>query len=423
VNFSAPCARWSVTAIACAMAALSAGQAWADEDNTPLSLSLTHDITRDSNFGRTTERQGETINTTGVRLGLNKSYGRQQYQLTTGLNRVRYAHFGQQLNNEGKDFNGAVRSEFGSNWIATVGGIFSQNLNPIQNNTVNNRVVRNIRKYRDGNAALQYGNGGRWSLTGTYDTNRLTYSDAAYVTNNADQYSTGLRANYYSSDVLNFGLGVRNVHTQFPNQTGLKQDDRDIDLSTNWQVTGLSSLSAVLTRRSSDFNTSTRGGRGYSGQLNWQYTPSGLITYGVGLSRTSGTDRTQNSVSNFKVGAIAIPTGTADVNNNNTTTSLNLSARMQLTGKITAGLRHSFNRYGVDSSTNTNDIQSQFTNQVSTNTHSIYRETALNVDYAMLRSLSLGCTVAMYSQTQDSTRPRYDGRTMGCNANFTLDSF
>jgi hypothetical protein len=31
--------------------------------------------------------------------------------------------------------------------------------------------------------------------------------------------------------------------------------------------------------------------------------------------------------------------------------------------------------------------------------------------------------VSMYSQSQDNIRPRYDGRTMGCNANFTLDSF
>lgn len=416
----APPAFARVAAVSAALTLMCAGGAQADEDNTPLALSISHNITRDSNFSRTPSRQGETINSTGLRVNPDKPYGRQLYQLSAGVSRLRYAHLGDLLNNDSKDASGTIRSEFGSNWIASLKGTATESLNPFQNNGVVNRVSRNIRKYRDGNFALQYGNGGRWALTGTYDANRLSYSDTTYNINDARQESTGLRATYFSNDLLYFGLGVRKVKTVYPNQGNTQQDDHNIDLSSNWQVTGLSNLNVFLTRRQSSFNTTTRGASGYSGEINWQYTPAGLVTYGVALGRSSGADRRQDQLTQRSGGTTFI-FGTSDVNNNNTTTSLNLSARMRVTGKVNVGVRQTLNRYGVDAGVSN---QSFFGNSSSqSKTHSVYHETALNVDYQAMRTLSLGCDWSTYSQTQDSTRPKYDGRSLGCNANLTLDSF
>ncbi len=414
MRFFAPFALTRSVSACVALTLLSVPFAHADDDNTPLSLSLSHSVTRDSNFARSTTKQGETINVSAARLNLDKAYGRQVYRLSTGLSRYRYAYYGDRLNNDGKDYDGSIASEFGANWVASLNGSYNESLNPIENNNNGNRVSRNIRTYRDGGATLQYGNGGRWALVGSYDVNRLAYSDSIYTVNNAQQKSTGLKVNYNSTDLLVYGLGVRSVRTQYPNRLAADVTDKNVDLTVNWQVTGLSNLNSVLTRRTSTFSDDSRQAKGFTGRLNWNYTPSGLFTYGVGLSRTTGTDRTVDTYINQSRQVL----GTADTNLNNTTTSLNLSAQMRVTGKVRMGVRQTFNRYEEDNSRDSNVIGS-FNNQSKSN----YRETALTLDYDALRTLNLGCSLSQYKQTQDRTRPEYDGRSVGCNARFTLDSF
>lgn len=414
MRFNAPFAMTRLVSAVVALTVFSVPVAHADEDNTPLSLSLSHSVTRDSNFARSTVKQADTVNVSAARFSFDKAYGRQVYRLSTGLSRYRYGFYGDRLNNDGKDYNGSITSEFGANWLASLNGSYNESLNPIENNNNGNRVSRNIRTFRDGGATVQYGNGGRWALVGSYDVNRLAYSESIYTVNNAKQKSTGLKVNYNSTDQLVYGLGVRSVRTQYPNRVLADVNDKNLDLSVNWQVTGLSNLNAVLTRRTSTFSDTDRTSKGFTGRFNWSYTPSGLLTYGVGLSRTTGTDRTVDTFVNASRQVV----GTSDTNLDNTTTSLNLSAQLRLTGKVRMGLRQTFNRYEED-----NSRQSNVVGNFATQSKSNYRETALTADYDALRTLTLGCSLSQYKQTQDRTRPEYDGRSVGCNARFTLDSF
>jgi hypothetical protein len=391
------------------LAALSS-PAFAGDEDTPLSLTLSHDISRDSNFSRDASRQGETINTTGLRFALDKAYGRQTYALGARWTKSQYAHFGDTLNNDGKDLTATVTSGIASNWLVTLGGSYSQNLNPVQDNQGSSRIIRNIKTSRDGNLAVQYGNGGRWALVGTYDANKLTYSQDQYKFQNADQHSTGLRAIYYSSDVLNFGLGARSVSTHYPlNPSNETIRDKNIDLSANWQLTGLSNLDAYISRRNSTVSSnSSRHIKGWTGALNWAYSPQGLLSYGFNAARTTGNDRSK--VNTFDSSTNSNGVGSATYNN--VTTSYTLSSQLKATAKLNFGLSYGITQYRVDNSVDATSLD---------NSNRIYHSTRLSGNYAVMRNVGLGCSLTVYSQTADQFRPKYDGRVYGCNANFTLD--
>ena len=405
----------AMAALAC-LSALSAGMAHAGEDETPLWLSLAHSITRDNNFSRNEEKQAETVNTTSLRAGLDKSYGRQTYRAAAKLAASRYANFGDRLNNESKDLDASFTTGIASNWVVSTGGSFSENLVPIQDNRVDNRVVRNIKTYRDGNVAVQYGNGGLWAVVGTFDTNKQTYSEDVYKLQNANQTSTGLKAVYYSTDLLNFSLGGRVVKTNYPNnRSDLTTTDRNVDLSTDWQVSGLSSLEAVLTRRNTTYSNGAVAVSGWTGSLNWTYTPRGLISYGLGLSRTTGADRQKSTLVDTRQNVV----GSSEYASDTVTTALRLSANLRATAKLSFGVNHNISRYEQDvNSTTTVGSNSALSGG---KYNSIRHTTSLNSNYAVTRAFNLGCGVQRYSQTKDLNRPNYDGRSVDCNASFTLD--
>lgn len=404
-----------VAAAVLSLGVLASGHAVAGEDTTPLSLTVSHEIMRDSNFSKNESGQSETVNTTGVQLGLNKAYGRQNYSLSARVDAKRYAN-NDQLNNDGKNVNAELSSEFFSNWVARVNGVYDENLNQIQNNDAGSRLVKNLRKYRDGGLTLQYGNGGTWALVGSYDANNVSYE--AQPLNNAKQHTNGLKLVYYSSDVLNFGLGGRRVSTNYVNRADLVQTDKNVDFSVNWRATGLSNLSAVLTRRSTDYSdVQYASSTGWGGQLAWDYTPSGLMSYGLNMSRSIGSDR-QNTgyvLSSTQIVSLAdtiATTATAD-------------ARLQATAKLLFTTSYTLTQYKQD-----NSYTAYFDAQKSS---SWGRSFSVGGSYQVLRSLKGACSYTKYSQTKQETlnlanqpyviRPQYDGHAFSCNANFTIDSF
>lgn len=397
---------------------LASGHAVAGEDDTPLSLTLAQYLSRDNNFAKDDNyKVGETISTSVAQVGLNKSYGRQTYRANAKLSAQRYKNF-DILNNDGKDVNGSFSTELFRDWLVSANGAYNESLNTIQDNVGANRLVRNIRKYRDGGFSVQYGNGGTWAVAGSYDNNKQTYSLDSQQYQNANQTSKGLKAIYFASDVLNYSLGMRRVVTDYPNNTSYSQvTDRNIDLSTNWQVTGLSILSATLTRRSTSYTPSDiAGNSGWTGSMNWGYTPQGIVSYNLGFSRATGTDRS-------KFGQAYSNDNQVIKNSNNTVTSaLTASARAQLTGKIGVGLSQTITRYKVDrTQVSEFEVNTGLNSSVSKVYGSYYHATALSMDYQALRSLSLGCSYQRYSQGQDIYRRKYTGNSVDCNANFTID--
>mgnify|MGYP002141910085 CR=1 FL=1 len=383
------------------------------EDSLPLFLTTSLTLMHDSNLTRTTERQSDTVRALAVAGGLNMTYGRQTYLLYGRLTKNQYNRFADQLDNDGKNLNGKFTSEFLRNWSLELGGQYDENLNSLQDNSIQERVVKNVRTYRDTNLSLQYGKSGLWSIMGKLDQNDLTYSRQRTL--NAEQSSQSVRVYYNPSDLLRFGVGPRFVKTEYPNRRYLtdskKTEDTNLDFTADWRATGLSSLNALLSLRDTkytDGNGQSSNDDAVTGSLGWVYTPRGPVSYTAKLSRRTNSDR-------FSSGA-----GLASVATDYITNTIALGARWQATAKVTVGANYARNMYDNSRTTQYNlPFLTQLNN--TSNTDSRLDTYSLDLQYQPTRSVGLSCNLSRYSQTQDLIRNEYDGHSTSCSASFTLD--
>ncbi len=384
-------------------------------EDTPLSLTLSQNLRHESNLSRSTKAQSDTVSTTAVQGSINKAYGRQTYSASARFARARYNQFSN-LDNDAKDVNLGMSSTFASNWSASLNGSTTSGINAPENNPVANRLLRNIRHYRDIGGSVQYGNGGTWAVVGTFDNNRLTYSESLSDYQNSEQSSQGARLVYNASDLLSFGLGPRWVHTRYPqNPAAGDTKDTNLDFTVNWQVTGLSGLNLLLSQRQSEVGQSGRRVNATTGSLGWGYTPRGRISYGVNLTRATSADRFQDaslSQGNFRA--------LQSVAQDSVNTSLNLSASAPLTGKVSTSLSYGLTFYEQNNS-NTLALNGVTVSSPSSNSSSRLQSLGWNTNYAAYRWLGMNCSVQFYNQTADVSRPKYNGHSLGCGASLTLD--
>lgn len=423
-------------AVCVAMASLGGGSAWADEDNTPLSLTLSQSVNRDWNFARNDAvKDYETVFTTAGELKLDKDYGRQNYHAGLKLSKSKYHHHSN-LDNDGKNFDGSFSTEMLRNWVISASGLYSEALNPIENNSATDRVQKNIRKYRDGGFSVQYGNGGTWIVQGSYDKNKQTYSVDSQAWQNSDQKVVGLKAIYLATDLLRYSLGVRRVVTDYPNngESYSQIVDRNIDGSITWQITGLSKLNATLTRRSTSYTPDTIGAaKGWTGEASWAYTPHGMLSYDLNFRRTTGTDRSLGPANGVYTGAndnlLKLQQGQiyglsgANISNDTITTELNATAKALLTGKVTLSYSYGLTNFKVDRSADLGGLADFQVVGSNLPKSSYNHQNVVSMNYAATRSLGFGCSYHRYSQGQDIYRIyRYHGRSVDCSATFNLDS-
>jgi len=413
--------------------AMSSVTSTAFAEDTPLSLTVSQNLRHDSNLLRTTNARSDTVSTTALQADFNKAYGRQTYRASARVARANYNRF-ESLDNDARALSASIGSDFGANWQATLNGSLNTSLNAPQDNPVNNRLLRNVRDYRDLGATLQYGVGGRWAIIGSYDTNRLRFSEDFAQLRNADQESAGLRAVYAASDLLSFGFGPRLVTTRFPqNLANPENKDKNLDFTVNWRVTGLSSLNLLLSRRNTtaeQTNGTDRTINAFTGSLGWNYTPRGLLAYGVSLTRATNADRFQNA-QNFTIGTGGNTSrtflGVQNVAADTISTSLNLSSTARLTGKVSTSLSYGYTRFEL-----TNDRSRSSTgvsvadqlignNASSSSSSSRLQSLGWSVNYAAYRWLGVNCSLQYYDQTPDLNRPKFQGRSVDCGANVTLD--
>lgn len=387
-----------------------------EDESLPLFLTTSLSLMHDSNLARTSERQSDTVRAAAIAAGLNKAYGRQNYLLYGRLTKNQYNRFSELLDNDGKNLNGKISSEFLSNWVVSLAAQYDENLNSLQDNaivgnTVQTQVVRNIRRYRDTNLSVQYGKSGLWSVVGKLDKNDLTYSEQREQ--NADQTSQSLRVYYNPSDLLRFGVGPRLVKTEYPNRTtSRKVEDANLDFTTDWRVSGLSSLNALLSLRDTkytDANGQSASKGSTTGSLGWVFTPRGSVSYSANISRRSSSDRTNGGAG-----------GLASVTTDYITNSIALGANWQATAKIKVGANYTRNMY--DSSRTVNYSQSQLAVLNTNDSTDSHQDTySLDVQYQLLRSVELGCNLSKYKQTKGIGRNEYDGHATSCSASLTLD--
>lgn len=414
--------KYTLSSVALAASLVCAAPVQAD----PLALKLSETVTYDSNYARNETNQKEVISTTGAGLTLDKNYGRQNYFLSGRVDYNKHKNFEQQ-DNTSYDIDGRFVSEIASNWAVSVNGSSSLHLNSIENNQLNQRVVKNEVSQHDAGLNVQYGVAGRWSLLGSLGYAKTSYSLDSYRYQNRDQNSGGLRLVYNTSDLLNFGVGVSAANSEYPNQyvAGVPEEvkQRSLDFSTNYQVTGSSRLAAIVSYAQNKYRSDAVAEfKGVTGRLNWEYKPGGATTYGLGIARVTNNDGSGTGLRN-NLGALQEQTG-REINTllQSVTNSIDANVRWSPTAKLGFGASVSWDQYEV--SRRVTGLDQDYGKSKSS-----YLVFGLSSNYQFARSLSLGCNVQRYKQTAETNpsassgipRIDFDGNQVACTASFTID--
>lgn len=374
----------------------------------PLYLTLSQSLTRDSNLLRdNNDRRRDTISTTTVAAGLNKAYGRQNYQVSASASRNAYSE-NSQFDNDGYAVSAEVASEVGSNFKVTLNGAASQFLPNFEDQV--NRSVRNTERSRQASIDVRYGLYGRWSVNAGGSYSKVDFQ--VNTTENKTSQSMFAGVRYLPSDLAYLGLTLYRTDTDVPNRLllgvstpGENIERTSLSVDTVWQVTGFSRLSGRMSATSEkhlpdrrrDFN-------GLTGSASWTFTPAGKVSYALNWVRDTSNE-----------GAGLINANSAYATNKRLTNNFSATANFQATAKIKFNAGYTYALYEED-----RDIVGSATSTGSEQ-NGRYSALSLGVSYQPIRSVGLGCDMQRYDRTRSTFTRAYDGNTVACRASFTID--
>jgi len=219
----------------------------------------------------------------------------------------------------------------------------------------------------------------------------------------SDVARLGLR--YKLGGSVSVGSGFRLTRDKRPasvSSTGRSSTRRDLDLTTEWAATALTSLNARVSVGNGGRSGASRGSsERVTGALGAKYSPTGRLSFDGSFSRDTGTETT------FLNAGSASGSG-AYVDSNRVTESTRLGVTYLLTPKIslTGNYSRSDGSYQTLSGSNSDNTINRY---------------ALGAQYEVARNLSLGCGVQRESRSGTSLTVRaYSANSANCSVRYTL---
>lgn len=395
------------TAIQCAAMLLvfgGVGPTWAD---TPLSLAVSETLTYDSNILRDNQRKRrDLVSATGLQIGFDKSYGRQNYTASVLAQTQRYKN-SKEYDNDGYEISLGFSTEIGKDGMLDIKHDRSQSL---QDFGAQGRVREKI--VIDSNSTSvngRYGLYGRWSLTGSVDRSDVSYTEPYDFQNKTSQgVRVGLR--YNPSDLLYFDGGLKRTvseYPQYPLFSGLVIGDRvkrlDFDLLSGWTVTGYSKLTAQVSWTQERHETDNlRDFNGITGRFNWNFSPAGKTSYAIAVDRDTNNAGGSSSLLSSSFAQ------------NRLTTGLVFNATWRPTAKISVvgGLNARWFDEEQRDLDGAAPLQSLKGN---------YQSLSLKLNYSPTRNWGFSCTLMAYDRTETVFSNAYSGETASCSVSFAID--
>ncbi|WP_374590562.1 hypothetical protein [Aquabacterium sp.] len=431
----------SKTLLALSLAAL---MPHAHAENIPLSLTLSETLSRDANLFRVAPGEyavADTVSSTGLKLGLNKSYGRQRYTANIGGYVNRYFD-DKQLNNNSYSVDLGVVSEFADKGVAQISGSASQNLarfDVANQNSVND--IKNMQSNSQISGQLSYGGYGAFNpyVSASHFQQGFTQTSSSYQASNQNTY--GLGTNYSVVPQLSVGLGGRFTRGTISYDDGYggqivdRLRRRDIDLSSNWVATGLSTLYARISATqekdaydpNSNLQIADAKTHGLTGEIDWNYTPQGLLSYSISFIRDKGNVGRNYDLSNS---LIAPGASYKDFNstykqtneNNRLTNTLNAKITWDLSSKFKLNTSAAYSKYHLDQTQNVDDsLFGTSTSTASPTEHSRYTTFSIGGQYQYARWINLYCDIKRIKRTRDAEYTPFNSTVTACTGQFTLN--
>lgn len=225
---------------------------------------------------------------------------------------------------------------------------------------------------------------------------QLDFSRSEFALNEFEQDTLSVGLRYRPTGPLSLGIALRRTDGTYASiPDDFKRDD--VDLTTTWVATGLSTITARLSRTKETHQARlSRNVSETTGALAWTYKPTGRIETTLDLIRDTGAE------SSFTLGGA----GVAPVaDSSRLSTTVQLRGQYELTGKIQLqALLRRQQRDLVDGALSGDDT---------------VQEMRLGVNWAPLRSVLVGCSVGREKRTASTTLSyAYTASTGRCLAQF-----
>jgi hypothetical protein len=396
------------------LAVLGVGSACAQSDgSSPYYFGVSQGFTHQTNLFGASKASGAQVedkySTTGLLGGIDIPISRQRLFANGVLRANRYEDV-KILNNNSYGLN------LGLDW-QTIGDISGQlrvsaNRSLASYTTAGAPAITNTRNIETSNqslASIRKGITSRLAITGGVQHRRVEFSAPSFAAGELSENQANVGIRYGRPDQLVLGIGYRKTKTERPRYEEVppgsgvysadKADRDDVDLSADWAISGLSTLSARLSFGSEDHSLPTVGGfSGTTGSLGWSYRPSGRTSYNAMFSRDTGTSASFTGYS-----------GNAEplqVYSNRLTNVFQAGATYDATAKIqlVGSARYSKGQTTAVSATTTGDDK--------------VVGASLGASYAVNRAISLNCNVS--HEKRDTGVDEIASRVVGCSGQFTL---
>lgn len=366
-------------------------------ENFPLSLGISQQVQRDSNLlRRDTNVESDTISSTGLQVGLDKSYGRQRYTADLVGRINRYSNF-DVYNNNSYDLNGGFYTEIGRDVALGLNGNSTEELARFEDAGRSGLTTKNTRNVRQGNARLTYGLHGPLSIDLNWNGFRQDYDVNNGYFEDVKSRTVGAGLNWSPRQLLTFGVGVSQTNSDV--DTGAltyEKQRRSVDLTTRWEVTGVSSLFGRISlgREERDFGpTRSDEEDNWSALVTWNYRPRGRLVFDTTLSRSTGSTG-QFYESLGQSGAFT----TTSLNDATTSTSLGLKIGWEATARIRLEASADYTLY--DRSRDIAQAAGISSSSSSTSTSNRYTAFGLSATYSPFRWLQLSCGAQRLKRTE-----------------------
>lgn len=357
------------------LAAVAAQAAHAQEQgSSPYYLGASQAFTRDSNILRRELATSDTISSTGLRGGIDQSFGRQRAVVGAEVNRNRY-NTNTQYNNTAYDANGRL------DWstIGNVSGTLSANAGrSLYRNTTYTGTERNLLTTSGAALQVMVGVVTRWSFDASLSTNRSSYSATDNL--NLRQNGGGVGVRFQPSDALSLRTGVRRTkgsYTANPLAGGFTRDD--IDFDSLLALSGASRLATRVSATRTDYDDpQARDFRGWTGSVGWNWRPTGKLQFDLTAARDNSVGSTNQyaQITNDFAGDTRI------------SNSIGLRGAYELTSKIAFNAGIAYVRRTLENSFFIAPNQPAGSGKDNTKTAS------LSFRYMPLRNVELGCGYA-----------------------------
>lgn len=216
-------------------------------------------------------------------LLIERPFGRQKLTGSAKISRVTFDRF-DQLNYNGKDFNGDLAWQLGNRFSGTLGGVYNETLTPFSDVLTNQR---NLRTTRRGYVTGAWRFHPSWRVRSSFTRNKYEYELLAQRVNNRSEDIVEVGGDYLASSGSTAGLVARQWKGSYdsPRRFGnvlLVNDfsQRELKANINWMLSGVTRVQVLAGYAKREYDTlSTRDSSGFNGRATVTWAATGKLKF------------------------------------------------------------------------------------------------------------------------------------------------